>query len=163
MDAYGAVVFVHATTTLLFFIAHGVSMAVAFALKRETEPSRVRALLDLSRLSLGPVTLVVLLVGLATGIVAGFMGGHWDRIWIWASLVILVVVGGAMTPLASLRLQPIRTAAGMASSGPRPVEAQPEDPEEMRRLIAAWNPIPIAALGLTAFITILWLMLEKPF
>ena len=163
MDTYGAVVFVHATATLLFFVAHGVSMAVAFALKRETEPARVRALLDLSRFSLGVPTLVVLLIGLAAGIVAGFMGEHWGRIWIWASLILLVVVGGAMTPLASLRLQPIRTAAGMASSGPKPVEAQPENPEEMRRLIAEWNPLPIAALGLTAFIAILWLMMEKPF
>ena len=163
MDAYGAVVFIHAAAILLFFIAHGVSMAVAFALKRETEPARVRALLDLSRFSLGVPTLVLLLVGLAAGIAAGFMGGHWGRIWIWASLVILLVVGGAMTPLASLRLQPIRTAAGMATSGPRPTEAQPEDPEEMRRLIAAWNPIPTAALGLTAFVVILWLMMDKPF
>jgi uncharacterized membrane protein len=163
LDLYGAVVFVHATTILLFFVAHGVSMAVAFALKRETEPARVRALLDLSRASLGVPTLIVLVIGLLTGIVAGFMGGHWGRIWIWASLVILVGVGGLMTPLAALRLVPIRTAAGMASSGPQPVEAQPEDPEEMRRLIAAWNPLPVAAMGLTAFIVILWLMLTKPF
>jgi uncharacterized membrane protein len=91
------------------------------------------------------------------------MGGHWGRIWIWASLAIFLVVGGLMTPFASLRLQPIRTAAGMASSGPKPVEAQPEDPEEMRRLIAAWNPVPVALVGLTAFVVILWLMMEQPF
>ncbi|MBA2263396.1 MAG: DUF2269 family protein [Chloroflexi bacterium] len=155
--------FIHATTILLFFVAHGVSMAVAFALKRETEPARVRALLDLSRFSLGLPVIVLVVVGLLSGILAGFMGGHWGRIWIWASLVIFVVIGGAMTPLASLRLQPIRTAAGMSSSGPRPVEAQPEDPEKMRRLIAAWNPLPIAAMGLIGFIVILWLMLEQPF
>lgn len=163
MDAYGAVVFVHATAILLFFVAHGVSMAVAFALKRETEPSRVRALLDLSRFSLGVPTLVMLLVGLAAGIAAGFMGGHWGRIWIWASLVLLVVVGGAMTPLATFRLQAIRTAAGGPSGGSEPVAPSPEDPEQMRQLIAAWNPIPVATLGLTAFVVILWLMMDKPF
>ncbi len=163
MDLYPWVVFVHATTILLFFVAHGVSMAVAFALKRETEPSRVRALLDLSRFSLGLPVIVLVIVGLLTGVVAGFMGGYWGQVWIWASLVLFLLVGGAMTPLASLRLQPIRTAAGMASSGPKPVEAQPEDPDEMRRLIAAWNPVPIAAIGLTAFVVILFLMFEKPF
>ena len=68
-----------------------------------------------------------------------------------------------MTPMASLRLQPIRTAAGMGTSGPRPSEAQPEDPDEMRRLLTAWNPLPLAAMGLTGFVVILWLMLAKPF
>lgn len=163
MDLYGWVVFVHAATILLFFVAHGTSMAVAFKLKNETDPARVRALLDLSRFSLGVPAGVLIVVGLATGILAGFMGGHWGRAWIWISLVLLVAIGGAMTPLASFRLQPIRTAAGMPSSGPKPAEAQPEDPEEMRRLIAAWNPLPVAAMGLVGFLVILWLMLVKPF
>lgn len=161
MDLYPAIVFVHAATILLFFVAHGVSMAVAFALKRESEPARVRALLDLSRFSLGVPVLVLLLVGLLTGIVAGFMGGYWGQIWIWASLVVFVVVGGAMTPLAAARLGPIRTAAGTVSrQSPEPL---PENPDEMRRLIAAWNPLPLALLGLSGFVVILWLMLDKPF
>ena len=163
MDLYPWVVFIHATTILLFFIAHGTSMAVAFALKRESDPARVRALLDLSRFSLGAPAWGLVLVGLATGILAGFLGGHWGRLWIWLSLVIFVAIGGAMTPMASLRLQPIRTAAGMGTSGPRPTEAQPEDPAEMRRLLTAWNPLPLAAMGLTGFVVILWLMLAKPF
>ena len=33
----------------------------------------------------------------------------------------------------------------------------------MRRQIAAWNPIPLGALGMTGFLVILWLMLVKPF
>ena len=82
MDLYGAVVFVHATTILLFFVAHGTSMAVAFALKRETDPARVRALLDLSRMSLGLPSIVFIVIGLLTGILAGFMGGHLSLIHI---------------------------------------------------------------------------------
>ena len=163
MDLYGWIVFVHAATILLFFVAHGTSMAVAFALKRESDPARVRALLDLSRASIGRPAIVLVVVGLLTGIAAGFMGGHWGRLWIWISLVLFVAIGGAMTPMASLRIQPIRTAAGMATSGPKPTTAQPEDPAEMRRLIAAWNPVPLAAMGLTGFVVILWLMLVKPF
>ena len=163
MDLYGWVVFVHAATILLFFIAHGTSMAVAFALTRERDPARVRALLDLSRFSLGAPAFVAVIIGLLTGIVAGFMGDHWGRAWIWISLVVFVAIGGLMTPLASLRLQPMRTAAGMASGGPKPVEAQPEDPSELARLLDAWNPVPLAAAGLTGFVVILWLMLAKPF
>ena len=163
MDLYGAVVFVHAATILLFFVAHGTSMAVAFAIKRETDPARVRALLDLSRLSLGVPAIVLSVVGVLSGVLAGFLGAHWGRLWIWLSLVLFVVIAGAMTPMASLRLQPIRTAAGMATGGPRPTEAGPEDPAELRRLLDRWNPVPVAAVGLTGFLVILWLMLAKPF
>ena len=164
MDLYGWIVFVHAATILLFFVAHGTSMAVAFALKRESDPARVRALLELSRGSLGRPAIVLVVVGLLTGIAAGFMGGHWGRLWIWISLVLFVAIAGAMTPMATFRLQPIRAAAGMPVSGPK-AEAAPqaaEDPEEMRRLIAAWNPAPLAAMGLTGFLVLLWLMMAKP-
>jgi uncharacterized membrane protein len=163
LDLYGWVVFVHAATILLFFIAHGTSMAVAFALTREREPARVRALLDLSRFSLGVPAIASVVIGLLTGIVAAFMGGLWGEAWVWISLVLFVAIGGLMTPLASLRLQPMRTAAGMASSGPKPVAAQPEDPAELARLLDAWNPLPIALVGLGGFLVILWLMLAKPF
>ncbi|MDQ3690614.1 MAG: DUF2269 domain-containing protein [Chloroflexota bacterium] len=163
MDTYGAVVFLHATTILLFFIAHGASMAVAFRIKAENDPARVRALLDLSRFALGTPTIAVAVLGFVTGVLAGFMGGHWGRLWIWLSLVLFIAIAGAMTPLASLRLQPIRTAAGMSTSGARPTEAGPEDPAEMRRLLDAWNPVPIGVVGLTGFVVILWLMLAQPF
>jgi uncharacterized membrane protein len=163
LDLYGSVVFVHAATMLLFFIAHGTSMSVSFAIKREADPARVRALLDLSRFSLGPYSVVFLVIGLLTGIAAGFMGGHWGRFWIWSSIVLLVVVGGLMTPLGTFRLRPIRAAAGMPTDGDTGATAPAEDAEEMRRQIAAWNPIPLAAMGMTGFLVILWLMLVKPF
>ena len=163
MDLYGAVVFVHATTILLFFVAHGTSMAVAFALKRETDPARVRALLDLSRFSLGVPVMVLVVIGLLTGILAGFMGGHWGTGWLWISIVLFVLVGGLMTPLATFRLKPIRAAAGMPLETGVP-EAPPQaNPEELRRLIDAWNPMIPASMGLIAFIVILYLMLAKPF
>ena len=155
MDLYGSVVFAHAATVLLFFIAHGTSMAVAFKLKQETDPDRVRALLELSRFSLGAPAIAFVLIGLATGILAGFMGGWWGSLWIWASLILFVLVGGLMTPLATQRLQRIGAAAGLGDAR--------ADPEELRRQLDAWNPLPIAAMGLTAFLVILWLMLAKPF
>ncbi|MGZ8481589.1 MAG: DUF2269 family protein [Candidatus Limnocylindria bacterium] len=163
MDLYGVVVFVHATTILLFFIAHGTSMAVAFALKRETDPARVRALLDLSRFSLGVPVMVLVVLGLLTGILAGFMGGHWGSAWLWISIVLFVLVGGLMTPLATFRLKPIRAAAGMPAETGVPEAPPQENLEELRRLIDAWNPLIPASMGLVAFIVILYLMMAKPF
>ena len=48
MDLYPWIVFLHVVGVLLFFIAHGTSMAVGFRLKRERDPARVRALLELT-------------------------------------------------------------------------------------------------------------------
>ena len=162
MDLYGAVVFVHAATILLFFIAHGTSMAVAFKLKRETDPARVRALLELSRFSLGAPAIIFVTLGFITGIAAGFLGGWWGSWWIWISLVLFVVVAGLMTPLATARLGRIGAAAGVPQRGGSETVAT-EDPEELRRQLDAWRPMPIAALGMTSFLVILYLMLVKPF
>jgi len=68
-----------------------------------------------------------------------------------------------MTPLGTFRLRPIRAAAGIQTDGDTGATAPAEDAEEMRRQIAAWNPIPLAAMGMTGFLVILWLMLVKPF
>ena len=48
MDLYPWIVFLHVVGVLLFFIAHWTSMAVVFRLKRERDPARVRALLELT-------------------------------------------------------------------------------------------------------------------
>jgi uncharacterized membrane protein len=164
MDLYPWVVFVHAATVLLFFIAHGTSMAVAFKLKGEAEPARVRALLELSRYSLGVPTIVVVLIGLVSGIAAGFMGSWWGQLWIWISLVLFVGIGLAMTPLVAFRLNPIRVAAGIAAAPAKKDAPVPvEDPEELRRQLDAWNPVPVAIIGLAGFLVILYLMMAKPF
>ena len=123
MDLYPWVVFVHAATVLLFFIAHGTSMAVAFKLKGEAEPARVRALLELSRYSLGVPTIVVVLIGLVSGIAAGFMGSWWGQLWIWISLVLFVGIGLAMTPLVAF---------GSTRSG-SPRASRPRRRRRMRR------------------------------
>lgn len=162
MDVYPWVVFVHAACVLLFFIAHGTSMAVAMRVKRETDPGRLRALLDLSRASLGPATGAVASIGLLTGILAGFLGDYWGELWIWISLGLFVAVGIAMTPLVTFRLNAIRAAAGQPNARTPDVEAV-EDLEELRRLQAAWNPMPIAVAGIGAFLVILYLMMMKPF
>lgn len=166
MTLYAAIVFVHAATILLFFIAHGVSIAVAFRLRTERDPARVRALLDLSGWAMGVPATVAIVVGILTGIWAGIMGNWFGQAWIWISLALLAVVAFAMTPMAASRLKAFRAAAGTVSINPF-ARVQPPAPEEdsaeLARLLDAWNPVPIALLGITAFLVILYLMLFKPF
>ena len=167
MELYPWVVFVHVVGSVLFFIAHGTSMAVGFRLKRERDPARIRALLDLSSWSLGVAPSIALIVGVLAGIAAGIMGGWFGQAWIWIALVLLVAVSGYMTPMVAARLNVIRTAAGTQSMNPfskKPaVPPAAHDPVELERLIGAWNPVPAATIGLGGLVLILFLMLFKPF
>jgi hypothetical protein len=167
VDWYPWIVFVHVAGVLTFFIAQGTSLAVAFRLKRETDPARIRALLDLSTRSLGLVPSLGFLVGFVAGIAAGIMGSHFGRLWIWLSLGLLVAVTVYMTPMVAARLTPIRAAAGTQAINPFSRATPPPAPEgdtaELARLVAAWNPVPAAVIGLTVFFVILWLMFFQPF
>lgn len=166
MSIYAAVVFIHAASILLFFIAHGASMAVGFRLKRERDPAGARALLDLSSWAMGWPTAITAIIGVLAGIAAGIMGGWFGELWIWISLVLFVAVGGSMTPMAASRLRAVRAAAGTVSINPfsRTQPPAPEaNPAELSRLLDEWNPLPTALIGLIAFLVILWLMLFKPF
>jgi hypothetical protein len=162
MDLYPWVVFTHAASVLLFFILHGVSMGVAFQVRSERNPERLRALLDLSRASLGAPAIVLSIVGLLSGVAAGFMGEWWGQLWIWISLGLFVAVGIAMTPLVGAPLNAIRAAAGQPNPR-RPDQPAAENIAELERLQAAWQPVPIAIAGIGAFLVILYLMLVKPF
>lgn len=166
MNLYPWLVFIHVTGVLLFFFAHGVSAIIAFRLRSERDPERVRALLDVSRLSVGPTASAALVVGLAAGVAAGFVGGWWGQLWIWLSLVIFVLVGGLMTPLAASKLNAMRIAAGSEVQPPfsrSKAEPPPADPEQLQRLLDDWDPRPLAVLGFGSFVVILGLMMLKPF
>ncbi len=84
-----------------------------------------------------------------------------------AAIVLLTVVAAYMTPGVAARVNVIRTAAGTQAINPfsRKAPAPPPDPDpaELGRLLEAWNPAVPAAIGLGAFLVLLWLMLFKPF
>lgn len=167
MAWYPWIVFLHVAGMLIFFLAHGTSMAVAFRLKQERDPARIRALLDLSSWSLGVLPSIAMIVGIVAGIWAGIAGGHFGRVWIWLAMVLLAAVAIYMTPGVASRLTPMREAAGTRQINPfsrKPQDAPPEpNPAELERLIADWNPWPGAVIGLAGFLSIVWLMLFKPF
>jgi len=100
-------VFAHVLGVFGFLLAHGTAAAVAFVLRRQREVERVRVLLDLSR-GVTMVANVSLLVLLAAGITAGFMGNWWGQGWIWAALGLFILIGVTMTLLGSHPLNRIR-------------------------------------------------------
>src|SRR5437868_4058662 len=107
----GWIVYLHIAGAFTFVAGHGVSMFVAFQLRRERERARLGALLDLSGKSLG-VAGIGLLVLFVSGIVAGIVLGSFGQWWIWISLALLVVISGLMTPVGGVYFSRIRLAIG---------------------------------------------------
>lgn len=67
---YEFVIFLHVVGVFLFLLAHGASNAVAFALRKERNMERVRALLMLS-----PSTFGMMYGGLLLILITGLVGG----------------------------------------------------------------------------------------
>lgn len=164
MEIYPWLVLVHIVSAFVFILAHGVSAFVVFRVRAEGERARVVALLDLSSSSLN-VMLAGLGVSALSGIVAAVIGGHFNQLWPWASIGILIVVVLLMTPLAAIPLNAIRRALGQPNSDDRKkgVVPEPQSDAEIAVLRARLRPELTAGVGLAGLVLLIWLMQTKPF
>jgi hypothetical protein len=164
MDWYPWIKLLHVAGAFAFVLAHGASAYAAIRIRSEREPSRVAALLDLSGSSIGLmyISLVLLLAG---GIAAGFIGGFWGRAWIWVAIGVTVLVVVAMYPMGSQHYAKVRRAVGIKAYND-PKDAPPPEPvaaAELAPLLASNRPFQLAAIGGIGLLVILWLMVMKPF
>jgi amino acid transporter len=164
LDLYPWLAFLHVAGAFAFVLGHGASAMAALRLRTERAPDRVRALLELSRGSL-TVAYVGLTLLVAAGIAAGFGGGWWGRLWIWAALVLLVFITVAMYPLGSQYYAQVRRAVGLKSYQDKndDPEPQPASPAELDALLTSNRPVALAAIGGGGLLVIIWLMVVKPF
>jgi NADH:ubiquinone oxidoreductase subunit 2 (subunit N) len=144
---------VHLVGVLGFLAAHGATAAVAGRLRRERDPARIRSLLGLSRATRPWMyaSLIVLLVG---GIVDGFLGHWWSAGWIWAALILLVLMLVVAFPLAVPYYMRVRRAVA---------EDADMSPVELAALLSSPRPIVIAIVETLGLLVIVWLMVLKPF
>ncbi|MEX2459043.1 MAG: DUF2269 family protein [Actinomycetota bacterium] len=150
-------IYLHVLGAFLFVTSHGVSMFVSFRLRKEREPARVAALLQVSGSALWFFYGAFLLL-LTGGIVAGFMLHSWGRGWIWTALGILIGTMFFMYAVATPYYRKVRTVTEAIEGGSEAVT-----PEEYTRLLRSPRPFILAAEGTAALVVILWLMLFKPF
>lgn len=150
------IVFGHILGALLFMLAHGASATVVFRLRRERDPDAVRVLLGLSGMTI-PVAYVGLLLLIGGGLWAG-MSGHWfsaGAMWLWASIVLLVVILAVMYGMLSPAFRRLRATVGDGTS--------PVDQAALDSALASPVPMIGAGIGLLGILLILWLMVLKPF
>lgn len=162
---YQLVVFLHVVSVLGYLLAHGVSAAVSFALQKERDIARVRALLDLSAASY-PIMLWTLLATVIFGLGAAFLQMVWWRFgWIWVSIVLLVVIVMLMAVFGAGPFGEVRKAVGLPYRlKGKPFPAEPAGSEEaIRSALAKVNPTLLLVIGYGGYAVIAWLMTAKPF
>ncbi|HEX6265214.1 MAG TPA: cupredoxin domain-containing protein [Actinomycetota bacterium] len=149
-------VFLHIAGAFGFLMAHGVSAYVTLRLPKERDPARVSQLLELSASSVGFMwnSIGLLLLG---GIAAGFTGHFWGQGWIWAAIVILVVVIAAMYAMGTTWAKRLRTISGAMVEGTEAVSTP-----QFEEILRSKRPYTIAAIGFVGLLAILWLMIFKP-
>lgn len=152
-SVYRLWVFLNVAGVLGFVAAHGASSVVALRVRREREPGRIRAMLDLSRSTLRLMywSLVLLLLG---GIAAGFDGHWWGWGWIWAALGLLLALTAFLGAAAGPHYGRIRRA--IRAAGPEPAPS-------LEALLRSPRPLVLAVVGTGGILAILALMIFKPF
>ena len=158
------IVFLHVAGAFAFVAGHGVSMFVAFRLRKERDRPRLGALLDLSGWSLG-IAGIGLLVLFVSGILAGIVLGSFGKAWIWIALLLFIVIAGLMTPVGGKYFTGIRVALGQRTRGLKPVDPDPAPASDaaLEELLVSRAPETLLLLGGGGFLLILWLMMFRPF
>jgi hypothetical protein len=156
--------FLHLTAIFVFLFAHGVSGGASLLLPRPRDLETRRLLLETSykALEFSTPSLFVILV---SGVALGFYGGWWGHGWIWAGLIIFLVVSGVMTYF-SFRHDDARKAAGLAYrvfTSAKRRDPLPADPDLLDRHIPKLRSRELAVVGILSLVIIPWLMVLKPF
>lgn len=161
---YRLIVFLHVFCVFGYLLAHGVSAAVSFSLKKERDINRVRALLDLSAASY-PAMTYSLYAFLIFGVIATIQGGWWRMGWVWTSLVLGFIIFVLMAIFGANHYGEARKVAGIRYNfkgkwfPPEPAKSD----EEVFAILAKVNPWLLLVIGYGGFAIITWLMTAKPF
>lgn len=161
---YRWIILLHVIGAFGFFMAHGISIAVALRLRHEHQIERLRPLLELSDISKMSAR-VSLLVILLSGIAGGFMLNWWRMGWIWVSLILLVLVTVVMMRGVSPYFNKLRKAIGSPylEGGKRQPALEPAPAAEIEAMLKRSNFMGMTVVGLGILAVIVFLMMFKPF
>ncbi len=158
-------VFLHILSTLLFFLAHGASVAMAFQIRKEKEFARIGAMLDLSASTFTLMAISLLVLGLS-GLAMPFFLKIWNKGWVWASIVLMVAVVVQMGVMNDTRYKHLRRLIGqpyMIGGKNFPAEAPASQSEVEAHIKNKLRVEELVVVGIVIPIIVLWLMVFKPF
>ena len=153
---YTWLVVLHLVGLVVFLMAHGVSMFVAFRVRKVDDRTVIAGLLDLSQQGSRVLYIGLILLGIG-GLGAAGMAGLLLAPWVIASYVVLAVTLVAMYAMASGFYYPIRDGLVGTEKTPRL-----EDAELIAKLRGSRRPEALAVVGLGALVILIWLMAAKP-
>ena len=161
---YPWILWLHIFSSIVFFFVHGTTIAIAFRLPEEESMDGMRALLNITGITL-PYLFGSFLLLQAFGIVLAFMTEWWRQAWPWLSFILLNGMTVWMTWYGRRIYSPLRKALGMPymtgfSKANNPVE--PMGMDEVRALLEKTNPRTVTWVGGIVSGLILWLMIFKP-
>ena len=157
-------VFLHILSAITFFLAHGTSAAMVFQVRKETDFTRIRALLDLSWSTMTLMGVSFLILGL-TGILLPFLFNIWNKGYIWLSIVLMLAVFFYMAIYNETHFKKLRRLVGLPyMKGNKQLPAEPpSSPEEVAALLKQTSVTGLVVAGYIIPAIVLWLMVFKPF
>ena len=157
-------IFLHVLSALTFYMAHGTSVAMAFKIRKETDFTRIRAMLDLSNSTMIMMFLSFAVMGL-TGLIMPFMIHIWNRGYIWVSIVLMLFVLIYMAVFNETSYKELRRLVGLPyRKGSKELPAEPpSSPEEVAALLKKTSVTGLVVVGYVIPAFVLWLMIFKPF
>ncbi|HLO15188.1 MAG TPA: hypothetical protein VK206_10190 [Anaerolineales bacterium] len=157
-------IFLHVLSVLTFFLAHGTSTAMAFKVRKETNFARIRAMLDLSDSTI-EIMFLSFLGMVLTGLLLPFFMHTWNKIWVWASIILMVFVFTWMVRMNEQTFKVLRKLVGLPyRRGSKEYPAEPPaSSEEVAALLQQMNIKRLVLVGYIIPAFVLWLMIFKPF
>jgi hypothetical protein len=152
-------VFLHLTGVSVFLIVHGVQIWMMLALK-PCFPDRDRIFdrAEISRRATLPMYLslaVLLVFGVVAGVADEWFTGN--AAWLWASIIILLVVTALMSLVATAFMRSVREATTRWADGSYRL-----DDDQLKALLDGPQVALSTAIGGVGLMVILWLMVYKP-
>ena len=157
-------IFLHVLSAITFFLAHGTSAAMTFKIRRETNFDRIRAMLDLSWSTMILMGVSFLIMGL-TGLILPYLIHIWNKVWIWASIVLMLFVFIYMASFNETHYKQLRRLVGLPyMKGGKELPAEPpSSPEEVAALLKNTGVTGLVVVGYIIPAFVLRLMIFKPF
>ena len=153
---YHWLVALHLLGLIVFVMCHGVSMFVAFRVRRETNRELVAAFLSLSNRATQAMYAGLLMLGIG-GLGAALNIGWLTAPWVIASYVVLIVTLIVMWAVGAGYYYPLRDGLEGTAKTPRL-----EDAALVQMLSTSRRPDILGAVGMGALVILVWLMVLKP-